>query len=91
MTVYVVSYDLRKPGQNYEPLWDRLAEWKAARFLESDWLIDTNPGFAVSIRDDLKRYMDANDGLFVAALSGECAWHELMGESAQYLKKRFGS
>jgi hypothetical protein len=79
-----------KPGQNYEPLWDRRPNGRP-RVLESDWLIDTNPGFAVSIRDDLKRYMDANDGLFVAALSGECAWHELMGESAQYLKKRFGS
>jgi hypothetical protein len=28
MTVYVVNYDLRKPGRNYQPLWDRLAAWK---------------------------------------------------------------
>lgn len=28
MTVYAVSYDLKKPGRNYQPLWDRLAQWK---------------------------------------------------------------
>jgi hypothetical protein len=90
MTVYAVSYDLRKPGRNYQPLWDRLREWKAVRALESFWLIEATANSAATIRDDLKKYIDANDGLLVAALSGEAAWHNLKPGSDQYLLKRFG-
>jgi len=91
MTVYAASYDLRKPGRNYQPLWDRLGQWKAIRVLESFWLIDANPNSAAAIRDDLRKYIDANDGLLVAALSGEAAWHNLKPGSDQYLLKHFGS
>lgn len=90
MTVYAVNYDLRKPGQNYQPLWDRLAQWKAVRALESFWLIEANPNSATAIRDDLKSCIDDNDRLLVAALSGEAAWHNLKPGSDQYLLKRFG-
>jgi hypothetical protein len=90
MTVYVVSYDLRQPGRNYQPLWDRLAAWKAIRILESLWVIDTESKAAV-IRDDLKSYIDSNDGLFVAGLTGETAWHKLKGQSDQFLTKRFAA
>lgn len=82
---FVVSYDLRKPGQNYEPLWKRLAEWKAVRVLESVWIIRWD-STAEKIRDDLGKYIDANDGLLVAALTGESAWRSLRGNSAESLK-----
>jgi hypothetical protein len=91
MTVYAVSYDLRKPGQNYQPLWDRLRQWKAIRALESFWLIEANANSAAAIRDDLRKYIDDNDRLLVAALSGEAAWHNLKEGSDQFLLKRFGS
>jgi hypothetical protein len=91
MTAYIVSYDLKKPGRDFQPLWDRLAQWKATRVLESLWLIDTNPDWAIAIRDDLKQYIDGNDWLFVARLNGETAWTgSLWGLSAQYLLKLFG-
>ncbi len=90
MTVYAVSYDLKKPGRNYQPLWDRLAQWKAVRVLESFWVIDTNPSSAAALRDDLKQHVDVNDWLFVAGLTGETAWTgSLWGLSAEYLLKRF--
>jgi hypothetical protein len=88
MTVYVVSYDLRKPGRNYQPLWTRLAAWNAVRGLESMWFISTNTT-AEQLRDDLRQYIDANDGLFVAALVGQCAWVLLQGNAGQYLLKQF--
>jgi hypothetical protein len=91
MTVYAVSYDLRNPGRNYQPLWDRLADWRAFRILESFWLIDANPNSAVAIRDDLKQRIDANDGLFVAALAGESAWINLKPGSDLYLTQRLGA
>jgi hypothetical protein len=90
MTVYTVNYDLKKPGRNYQPLWDRLGQWKAIRVLESFWLIDTDQK-AAAVRDDLKRHIDPSDWLLVAGLTGETAWEgSLMGSSAHYLLKRFG-
>ena len=62
MTVYAVSYDLKKPGRNYQPLWDRLAQWKAVRVLESFWVIDTNPSSAAALRDDLKQHVASTTG-----------------------------
>jgi hypothetical protein len=86
MTVFIVTYDLKKPGQSYEPLWKRLAAWKAVRALESTWFISTTSS-AVELRDDLKRYVDENDRLFVGAL-GACAWHNIMGNSGDVLRQR---
>ena len=90
MSVYAVSYDLKKPGSHYQPLWDRLADWKAVRALESFWLIDSDDA-ALVIRDDLKKYVDSNDGLFVGRLAGETSWHKVKPGSDQFLWKRFGS
>ncbi len=84
MKRFVVSYDLRKPGRNYEPLWARLKEWNAVRVLESVWIINWKSD-AVTIRDDLKKHIDANDGLLVAVLTGESAWSHLRGNSAASL------
>jgi len=84
MTKYEVSYDLRKPGRNYEPLYKRLADWKAVRVLQSVWIIETNSS-ASNIRDDLAKCIDANDGLLVTGLTGEAAWQKLEGTSDQYL------
>jgi hypothetical protein len=47
MALFEVSYDLRKPGRNYQGLYDRLAAWGAFRVLESVWMagnqISTTP------------------------------------------------
>jgi hypothetical protein len=90
MTVYVVNYDLRKPGRNYQQLCDRLAAWQATRGLESMWFISTT-STADQLRDDLKNYIDANDGLFVAALIGRCAWYNLAGNSGQHLSAQLAA
>jgi len=85
MAVFVVSYDLRKPGRDYQPLWGRLAAWRAVRGLQSLWFInwDTN---STAIRDDLAKYVDPNDALFVGRLSGEAAWMGMQGTSGETLK-----
>lgn len=73
---FAVSYDLRNPQRNYEPLWKRLGEWKAQRVLDSFWIIEWDSS-CVAIRDDLAKYVDSDDGLLVAALTGEAAWTKL--------------
>ncbi len=88
MPAYEVSYDLHQPGRNYEPLWTRLAAWKAVRVLESVWVIPEATN-AQAIRDDLVKYMDANDSLFVSGMTGETAWHNIRGSADQFLLSRF--
>lgn len=77
MTWYVVSYDLRDPQRDYSRLYTRLDAWRALRVLESVLIIRVKQSSSSSIRDDLKKYIDSNDGLFVAKLTAEAAWSSL--------------
>ena len=43
---------------------------------------------AAQVRDDLQTYIDANDGLFVGALSGATAWKDKASET--FLHSKFG-
>ena len=90
MPAYEVSYDLHQPGRDYQPLWDRLRAWNAVRVLESVWIIPEAQTAAI-VRDDLVQYMDANDSLFVAGMTGEAAWKNLKAGSDQFVLKRFRS
>jgi hypothetical protein len=73
MSKMLVSYDLRKPGRNYQPLYARLDAWGAKRVLESVWIMTAN-ATEEEVRDDLLKYMDANDGILVVGLNGAAAW-----------------
>jgi hypothetical protein len=68
MAKILISYDLRIPGRNYQPLYGRLAEWSAIRVLESVWVANVNANVA-EVRNDLQRFIDGNDGLLVVALT----------------------
>lgn len=88
MAVHVVSYDLRKPGRNYQSLYDRLSDWKAFRILESVWIIKSESK-AIDICNDLRKYIDNGDGLLVAELTRNAAWCNLQGQSGDKLKQSF--
>jgi hypothetical protein len=60
------------------------------RVLESVWIVPEAASAAV-IRDDLRRYIDANDSLFVAGMTGETAWATVKAGSDQTLKRIFQS
>lgn len=69
MNVYLISYDLRKPGQNYTPLYDAIkayGDWQHP--MESLWAVYAG-GDADSISDNLRKHLDDNDCLFVARLA----------------------
>ncbi|MBA8822616.1 hypothetical protein BRY73_24590 [Ochrobactrum sp. P6BS-III] len=85
MSVFIVSYDLRQPGRNYQPLYDRLSGWGAIRLLESVWAVNANTN-ATDLRNDLLSRMDANDGILVAITQG-AAWNNLIGQSGPTLKR----
>lgn len=74
MPTYLVSYDLRAPGRNYDDVFEYLKSlggW--ARVLESVWAITTHQT-AAQIRDGLIARTDAGDGVFVLKSGSEGAW-----------------
>lgn len=74
----IVTYDLRAPGRDYKDLIARLNQYDSAcRVCESTWLLKCTWS-CKQIRDDLLGYMDSNDRIFVAALNGEAAWHNVI-------------
>lgn len=74
MATYMVGYDLNKKGQNYPSLIAAIKSYGTFwSCLDSTWLIVTTES-AEEIREHLQRFIDANDELLVAALTGEASW-----------------
>ncbi len=65
--LYIISYDLNAPGQNYEPLYDALRDLGARRILASQWAVDRDNTSCRQLYSHLARYVDANDKLLVTA------------------------
>ena len=71
---YIVSYDLRGFDKDYDELIDGLKQYnKCLKINNSCWLIETAFG-AKEVRDQLSDFLDADDSIFVASLTGEAAW-----------------
>ena len=80
MRMITVSYDLMKPGQDYTVLLNRIRTLGGVRPLESYWTFQS-ASTAAQIRDDLLRYIDANDRLLVVDVTnGQFAWHNLRAD-----------
>jgi hypothetical protein len=71
MRTIQVNYDLRKPGRNYEPVYDYLKSFSAySHPLESLWLVRTWKS-ASPVRDELKQHVDRNDQVLVFDVTGD--------------------
>jgi CRISPR/Cas system-associated endoribonuclease Cas2 len=68
MSVFLITYDLKSPGQNYQSVYDYLKKYNYCKGLESVWLIDTTKT-ATQIRDDLMKITDTNDEIFVVKIT----------------------
>lgn len=87
MAVHSVNYDLKKPGRDYQPLYDAIKKYQHCHALESTWLIDTTQTPA-QVRDNLKKHIDANDKLLITRLQGNWATN-YSDRCSDWLKKRF--
>lgn len=71
---YIIIYDLRAPGRNYNSLYDAIKSYGTwGKISESAWAIVAR-GDSASIRDYLLRFMDNNDRLMVIKAGQEAAW-----------------
>ena len=86
MQCYIISYDLRKPGRNYEDLYAAIKKHsKWARINDSVWAVVTTKT-AVQIRDTLDQHLDSNDPIFVVKSGVEAAWRNSRCKS-EWLKE----
>ena len=63
---FLISYDLRTPGQNYSELYDEIkamGEWRHP--MESTWVVYGEGLTPREIRERLKLKSDPNDSIFV--------------------------
>jgi len=66
-----ISYDLRKPGRNYDALYDVIksaSSWSHA--MDSLWFISTSESVE-TWSNRLRQVIDQNDWLFVVDISGQ--------------------
>ena len=67
MAKYIINYDLRKPGRNYDDLYKALNSYSNIHPMESCWIIKSIDPISY-IRDYLKTKVDGNDKIFVSEL-----------------------
>lgn len=63
--VYLITYDLNKPRQNYAGLYEAIKELGAWwHYLDSTWIVDTSLNSS-QIYDRIHPTMDSNDYLLI--------------------------
>ena len=77
MAQYVLSYDLRKEGRDYQKLYDELKNFNAVRILESVWCFTRYNTNATGLLNYFKQFIDDNDGLFVAEITDWATYNTL--------------
>lgn len=83
MAKFLVTYDLKTPGQNYSNLYRaimNLGDWRHG--MQNTWFVETSLS-ANAVLNQLIPYADANDILFVVQVEN---WWSLRLPEAQWLK-----
>lgn len=84
MKSFIIAYDLNNQ-KDYPKLIERIEDYpNAAKINKSVWFINSTND-AKPIRNELEKFIDNDDNLFVAKLTGEAAWHNVLC-SSQHLK-----
>ncbi|MDH5533121.1 MAG: SinR family protein [Candidatus Pacebacteria bacterium] len=85
--VYQINYDLRKPGRNYDELFEKIQEvsYDNINPLKSTWFIASNSD-ASTVRDELMSVIDYSDALIVNVAKAPSAWFGLSDDSTRWLQ-----
>lgn len=71
MTIYLISYDLNEPNQDYEELFGAIKSFPGYyHLLKSGWLISTTMN-AQQVSDLLLNHIDKNDFLLVSRVDDD--------------------
>ncbi len=73
--LFLITYDLNRPGQNYHQLIAALTQMGAKRVLLSTWVLRRSGVSAGQIRDALRGHLiDQNDRLLVTVMGDWASW-----------------
>lgn len=74
-SMFLITADLRTPGQNYDALYDAIACLPGAfRYQQSSWFAYFD-GDVVGLRNHLGNFVDSNDSIMVARIVN-AAWFD---------------
>ena len=81
--LYIVSYDLRTPGQDYPKLITTLKGMGGVKVLLSAWLVPSTKD-ATPLRQEIDQNggLDSNDRLMVVELRNHAAWRNILAPDA---------
>ncbi len=87
MTVYSISYDLNKPGQQYQALYDAIISVSAtySRPLLSLWIVESSLT-SEAIARRLAQHMDQDDKLLVMKASPDWVGYGLASKITDWMK-----
>ncbi len=69
----IVSYDLNRPGKDYDRLIGAIKALPNAKVSDSCWIVGTGKD-AATLYEDLRRHVDSGDALFVGTLAHGAKW-----------------
>ncbi|SER00306.1 hypothetical protein SAMN05216232_3929 [Virgibacillus subterraneus] len=71
MAVYLITYDLNKPGQDYDNLYETIKSLGAwCHYLDSTWLVDTSYS-SNQIGDKLESATDKGDSYLIIKVTND--------------------
>ncbi|HHV85188.1 MAG TPA: hypothetical protein GXX42_05145 [Petrimonas sp.] len=86
--VFLITYDLRKPGRDYASLYDAIKDiGDYNQPLESVWLVANNSMDVFKVTTHLKKYMDKSDLIFVVDITESNCQGWLPKSSWEWLTK----
>lgn len=87
MSALLVTYDLRKPGQDYKDLHDAIKALGSTwwHYLESTWLVATTLTVQAAA-DRLYPHLDKNDLLLVLNITGDASQGLLPQEAWKWIQ-----
>jgi len=86
MSVYLITYDLNRPGHSYEGLLQEIMKYDWARLSESSYVVDTEIR-PKQLFEKLRPHIDDNDNLAVIHLTSPW-WVKLPKDVVLWLKSR---
>jgi len=90
MGLYLVTYDLFKPEQNYTKLTEAIETYEdGLHLLQSVWVIKTDESIS-EIFNKLNNPLDLiNDKLLIVELTGKAKWLDFTKEERTWLNNHF--
>ncbi|MGH3639639.1 MAG: hypothetical protein ACRDUX_11510 [Mycobacterium sp.] len=84
--VYMITYDLRRPNQDYKGLYEALRNFAGwCHGVDSTWFVSTQLN-AEQIRSYLQPHLDRDDRLIVTRVGRDGAWQGLQADAGQWLQ-----